>query len=62
MLPRQEVTWRDLEADSIRTWFPTRELLAHWGAGYRTIPHIRTWNGLRGYRYGPYTSNYPRIM
>lgn len=56
VLPGQEVTWRDMEVDSIRTWVPTRELLAHCCPGYSAVPGVRARNGLRWYCYGPYTS------
>lgn len=56
MLPGQEATWRDLEVDSFRVWFPARELMAHRHPGYSAIPGVRTWNGLRWHCYGPRTT------
>lgn len=55
-LPGQEVAWCDMEVDSIRARFPTRELLADCCSGYSAVPGVGAWNGLRWYCYGPYTS------
>lgn len=56
MLPGQEVTWSDMEVDSIRIWFPTGEFLAHCCPGYSALPGVRARIGLRWHCYGPYTS------
>ncbi len=55
-LPGQEVTWRDVEVNSIRTWVPTRELLAYCCPGYSAVSGVGAWDGLCWYRHGSYTS------
>lgn len=56
LLPGQEITWSDLEIDSIRTWFPTRELLADRSAGHSALPGVGAGNGFSWNHYGRDTS------